>query len=110
MLNMNSDDDIEVLNQIIQLLQPLPVERRVRLVRTVLTFLGIDNGGMRSAVSSAGAQTEVLSSKRVPYSLELANSPKQFLVEKQPRTDVERVALRIILPTIATHHTSKRSI
>src|SRR5258708_15910352 len=89
---MNSDDDIEVLNKIIQLLQPLPVERRVRLVRTLLTFLGIDSGGMRSVASSEASQTGISPSKRVPYSQELASSPKQFLVEKQPRTDVERVA------------------
>jgi hypothetical protein len=89
---MNSDDDIEVLNQIIQLLQPLPIERRIRLVRTLLTFLGIDSGGTRAEAGMAGFQTEVRPSSRVPYSLELSSSPKQFLVEKQPRTDVERVA------------------
>jgi hypothetical protein len=91
---MNSEDDIEVLNQIVRLIQPLSAERRIRLVKTLSTLLAIDNSYSWPPIGSIASDALTLDkpNNRVPYSQELASSPKQFLLEKQPRTDVERVA------------------
>ena len=73
----------EVLRQIIDLLEPLNDDDRERTVRSMLAFFGMD---------------EKLSPNHKPESREPIFSgheelsPKAFLAEKEPQTDVERVA------------------
>jgi hypothetical protein len=80
---------IDVLNQILTSLESLAADERERIIKAVSTYYGIDlraEPAQQQAVAPSGATS------RVGFSEDLAISPKDFLVEKQPRTDVERVA------------------
>jgi hypothetical protein len=82
-------DDLIILNELIAALQKLDPERRQRVLGSVMTFLGIEGSGrgIRSSISS-----ERSVSVSGGYSEDRALSPKEFMLEKQPRTDVERIA------------------
>ena len=74
----------DCLRSVIEVLDPFDRETRLRILRTVQTFFGLDNG----------AQTDLKAAR--PSDLSFADrpslSPKEFLREKQPTTDIERVA------------------
>jgi hypothetical protein len=89
-----ADNEREVLQTILGALDGLSVEGRERVLRTVSTFydLGIAAdpraiGIRHRAVVPIGANDQKLS-----FSDRETLSPKEFLHEKQPRTDIERVA------------------
>jgi hypothetical protein len=97
-------DDFEVLNQILQLLRSLSEERRASIVRALSNVVldidlqkkdrhrmwGSDSVVAWGTDSVVAKEADV--SARVPFSQDLKLSPKAFLLEKQPRTDVERIA------------------
>jgi len=86
-------NDRDVLNQVITAMQKLQPEDRERIFQTVKTFFKIDATGPR-ANNHEGMTSgkDGASSARVSFSDDLVESPKQFMLEKQPQTDVERVA------------------
>src|SRR5437879_3212813 len=75
-----------VLPDLIAAFRKVSPEGRKRLLSTLATFFGIE--------ASAGVQSPlgVESGARTAYSEDRSLSPKEFLRQKQPRTDVERVA------------------
>jgi hypothetical protein len=82
-----SPDDAKVLADIITALRSLSPESRKRVMDTVDTFFRenvVFNLGPRQSPVSGTNPTNFSESKPI--------SPKQFMVEKEPRTDVERVA------------------
>jgi hypothetical protein len=85
--------EFNALQSIISALQPLSPEARQRIVDSAVTFLRL--GGSRStpprqqATSDPGVGSRIRSPS---YSADTAMSPKDFLLDKQPRTDVERMA------------------
>jgi hypothetical protein len=92
-------DDAEVLGQIISSMKQLDPDARRRVYDTIGTFF--DLGGTPShsnapKPNSEGPTTKGESARpfgiQTSFSADRAQSPKQFLHEKQPRTDVERVA------------------
>lgn len=87
MSDPNNTQDVDVLTQVISLLNQVSPEDRERIMHAVATFLQIKP----PAITRAG--TAPLT-PRVPvaFSEDLAASPKEFLLERQPKTDVERVA------------------
>lgn len=83
----------EILSRVLAAFEELDDEARVRVLQTVGTFFGINVlqsvGAPRNAIqSTARAPSAVQSS----FSEDRSISPKQFMLEKGPRTDVERVA------------------
>jgi hypothetical protein len=92
-----SADEFEALQVIIEALRPLDLEARNRILESVATFLGV-------APIAAARSREVLrpptvsghfsnSTSSSPAFSENTNmSPKDFLNEKRPKTDVERIA------------------
>lgn len=87
-------DDLLLLNRLIECLRPLDDEAKLRLLRSTIAFLKLDMPlAGRSSVSaqagpvSAGGQIGTAS-----FSNRAEMSPKQFLNEKQPTNDIERVA------------------
>jgi hypothetical protein len=97
MSEKESSADANVLTDVITALKQLNVEDRQRIVETVITFFDIK--GVRVSDVSTG---QVISTPQRTYSVEatpgvsfstdLAVPPKEFIMEKQPRSDVERVA------------------
>jgi hypothetical protein len=86
--------EFEVLSAIVQALQPLPLEARQRVLASVATFLGIaapvqakgPHGGSARSTAPGGAEGHSsFSEDRTP-------SPKEFLFQKRPQTDIDRVA------------------
>jgi hypothetical protein len=85
-------DELEILQGIIARLRSLDEPTRIRLLQTVATFFKLDLGSIgcsvpiRDALRPAGPTAAPLFSEREEI------SPKEFLMQKQPRTDVERIA------------------
>ncbi len=110
----NSTSETAALQELIHILAPLDEETRIRLLKTVVTFLDI------KGIRIAGAGEARLSDFVVPGSSSMTTdirpveasprfsdrpdiSPKEFTLDKEPRTDVERVAC---LAYYLTHYLS----
>ena len=92
-VNGSSVDEFNALQAVIGALGPLGSEARHRIMDSAATFLGM------SASSKLGvAQTSEIAPRpgvyaaRLPFSEDTSMSPKDFLLEKEPKTDVERIA------------------
>ncbi len=93
--NDTSSEDLTVFNEIVSALKKLDPDRRERVLGTVLTFLGIEwrtVSGVSGVKIRSGTSIEDSASVSGGYSEDRSISPKDFLLEKQPRTDVERIA------------------
>jgi len=77
----------EVLPDVLAAFRRLDSDGRERLLETVATALGIP---LRRVLASGPALSEAAASGR--FSQDLSLTPKEFLLQKKPRTDVERVA------------------
>lgn len=90
-----SDEDLQDrLQKMINLLLPLSVQSRTRLIGTVTTFFG-------GVSPSHAASKKPTSSPSRKFSTDRSLSPKEFLLEKLPQTDVERV---VCLAYYLTHY------
>lgn len=84
----NSAAEAEILQKIVTALGPLSKDARRRLIETVITFFGEE-----IAPSGQRFETSVSRPTFVPqFSEDRSTSAKEFLLEKAPQTDVERVA------------------
>jgi hypothetical protein len=102
--NGSSPDEVNALQAVIGALGPLGKEARHRILDSAATFLGILSG-LKLANSQLPeiAPRPVPLSHRSPYSEDTSMSPKDFLLEKEPKTDVERIAC---LAYYMTHYRS----
>lgn len=86
-------NDLRVLTDVIAALKTLDSEGQKRTFQSVAMFLGLE---LREAPSIISASTKPAngSTHNVAdsFSEERSISPKDFLIEKQPRTEVERIA------------------
>jgi hypothetical protein len=91
------------LQRIVSALQDLDDEARVRIFNAAATFLRIDiNGRSPGHRQPSGVETPVSSATSYPsFSTDTAPSPKEFVFDKNPRTDVERIA---VLAYYLTHY------
>lgn len=92
-------DDAELLGQIISSLNKLSPDARNRIYRTVGTFFQLEASPSTVPPTPANlkASPSTTNVRQTPstestFSGDRTPTPKQFLNEKQPRTDVERVA------------------
>jgi hypothetical protein len=87
-------DDVKALSTIIDVLKQLEPEVQERIIHSVQLFLGIGStrqqahASMPSRESSSSSQTGATPS----FSKDRTLSPKEFVRDKNPKTDVERVA------------------
>jgi hypothetical protein len=88
----NHADDRSVLNVILDALANLPAEARSKIVRMVCTFYGIDMPDVSNLRREERAAAYEESGPGRGFSDRPNLSPKDFLLEKEPQTDVERVA------------------
>lgn len=84
-------DDVEALSTIVNILRQLETDVQERVLQSVHTMLNLQFQHKTSSRSG-----DILPpSRSVPgeeFSRDRNLSPKEFLMDKQPRTDVERVA------------------
>lgn len=93
MENQNSSTDrlgllSEAVTEAMAIFRRLDHDGRVTLLKTLSTFYGITN----SPESSSGPKTVSFAEPTDKFSREQSLSPKEFLLKKQPQSDVERVA------------------
>lgn len=92
MKNDNKSSDLEVLTLIVSKLGELDEEAQKRTLQSVATFLNIQLtvAGVSPNASSANGGMN-LTQKGIQFSENRTMSAKDFLRDKLPRTDVERV-------------------
>jgi hypothetical protein len=91
-------NDVDVLGQIINALRTLDDRARRRVYQTVGSYFGIAQAASEDIPSSAQPRPSQSSSisqgfpANLGFSADRSLTPKQFISEKQPRTDVDKVA------------------
>lgn len=90
MANDNSRQELDVLQNIISLLQPLEDSDRRRLLETVARFFDISGF---PEIEPFLKVPNIIGQRDKPtaYSSNLSLSPKEFIFEKQPTTDIEKI-------------------
>src|SRR6266404_8451595 len=86
-------DELKVFNQIVSNLSPLSSAAKRKVLETVIKFLEVDMPpfGAQIAERKPGVVSASDAVPR-PFSDKEDISVKEFLMQKEPRTDVERVA------------------
>ena len=84
--------EFNALQAVIAAIQPLAAETRRRIFDAAATFLRIDVARIESPVTRLEAARGTPRSAAPAFSDDTAMSAKQFILEKQPRSDVERIA------------------
>jgi hypothetical protein len=98
--NTDTAAEFAVLQEVITALQRVDPSARQRIFETVATFLQIGRGGPAghrlASEETAISPRPVTGQQPQPtypgFSEDTSMSPKEFLFQKQPRTDVERIA------------------
>ena len=89
-MNNNSASAAQALNTVIEILTDLDEDARKRVLNAVATFF---HGESEAAHSESSVEPQYQpASPRSQFSTDRSPSPKTFMLEKQPRTDVERIA------------------
>lgn len=86
---VNLHNEAKTLASLITALQDLAPETRNRLINTVVTFFDVTLNETTQDKATSPGYSVLKESPR--FSEDRTMSPKEFLLEKQPRTDVERV-------------------
>lgn len=98
MKDENKKSEFEIVSKIISLLENIEKEKQIHILTTVETWLKISDSSKPSLGTTKKTgywdfDSTKDSSKKMPkFSGRKDLSPKQFMLEKQPRTDVERMA------------------
>lgn len=90
--NPENQNEIAAVTKIISELSTLDTEARERILQTVATFYGIGMRPIQSPRYEHSHAPEAPDRSGGSFSEERSISPKQFMNEKQPNTDVEKVA------------------
>lgn len=93
---MSTDEqgtELQALQGVIAALQSVDVQARRRIMDAAAMFLDVGQGTAAVSRRPVSAAEKPESGPSYPsFSADTAMSPKEFLFEKQPRTDVERIA------------------
>lgn len=91
--DQNSIDERQVVKQVLDLLAGLEKEARVRVMKTIVTYFDIPFDlsavGMAPSISSSAGFVEKDREQR--FSGHRTLTPKDFMLEKAPHTDIDRV-------------------
>lgn len=97
--------DLDALTTIIGALKPMAREEQMRTLQAVSVFLGLNIEPARAhaeaPVAAPRQQPTHSGTTSSPFSEDRGASPKEFLRDKKPASDVERVAC---LAYFLTHH------
>lgn len=91
-LTMSATEEAGVLQRMIADLSALPEDSRKRLIDTVCVFLGINRANVEVSAPSHSHHLPHSRGSSFQFSEEDIPSVKEFMHEKSPQTDVERVA------------------
>jgi restriction endonuclease Mrr len=95
-------DEIKILSEVLALLNELDASARERLLYTASAYFGVTRRPDRASASQTFGG---VNSSAMSFSEDRSISPKDFVMQKQPKTDVERVAC---LAFYLTHYRSVR--
>lgn len=84
--------EFEALQKVITALTPLSTEARQRILESASLFLRIERKPHFLIPSSQVSDASTPIYANPPFSEDTSMSAKEFLLEKQPKTDVERIA------------------
>jgi hypothetical protein len=97
--------ELEIVTTLLKVLQGIPQASRRRVIETVSHFfgLGVDQGPRRIELPTVQQPSQPVESvsTSVGFSEDRTISAKQFMFQKQPKTDVERV---VCLAYYLTHY------
>lgn len=92
----------QALQRIVKVMTPLSDEERSRLFRSVAVFFGLNATSLMPTAKHQDPSTTVGSNGRDPvFSGHKELTPKEFLADKSPQTEVERI---ICLAYYLTHY------
>ena len=104
MADRTQTEESNIFNEVRSIIDGLikfDADSRMRIYRTVGTFFGLDDSAS-SAPQGAGSRIDPTKSPREPhFSPHEVPSPKDFVFQKRPSTQIERVAC---LAYYLTHH------
>lgn len=104
MADRTETDELNIFNEVQSIIDGLikfDADSRMRIYRTVGTFFGFDDSAS-GAPQGTGSRIDPTKSPREPhFSTHEAPSPKDFVFQKRPATQIERVAC---LAYYLTHH------
>jgi len=103
---MNNDNNLESLTTILNALKGLDKEAQKRTLHTVITFLDIDLSPKDRFYASTANEAAPFYKpntikNEITFSEDRAISPKDFLRDKSPKTDIERI---VCLAYYLTHY------
>lgn len=98
-------DDFESFKRIIDCLRPLDDQGKIHLLKSAITYLRLDASfaGLRATVSQPTISPSGFPQPTSSFATRTEMSPKQFLNEKQPANDIERI---VCLAYFLTHFRS----
>lgn len=85
-------NNVEALTTILSLLKELDSDAQRRTIQAVITFLDIPWPSNQKEMVSKNYHSSDLPKNEVSFSENRAISPKEFIRDKAPRTDIERIA------------------
>jgi hypothetical protein len=92
-------DEATALSALVTALTPMDQTARVRLLRTVSTFfelklqdLAPDSAPLQRSAIGGGSDADRRGASNPSFSEDRSMSPKAFLLEKRPQSDIERIA------------------
>lgn len=84
--------ELQILGQVLDALRGLDSEGQLRILQTAATFFGLSTSTAVRGSYSSRTLVGVEESGHGSFSEDRSISPKAFLMEKEPKSDVERVA------------------
>lgn len=84
--------NVEALTTILSVLKDLDSEAQRRTIQAVITFLDIPSLGTSKTQISSDSQSQDSGTNNVSFSENRSISPKEFIRDKAPKTDIERIA------------------
>ncbi len=88
----NETADLQVLTEVLTALKKLDHESQERMIQTVCTFLKLNPASKAHQSHSQSFSSTGAGARPGSFSEDRSISAKDFMLDKQPRTDVERVA------------------
>ena len=87
-----AQEELQALQIVISALNKLPQQSRKRIISSVMTFLDLGSSSGAGPIPHT-SETPISRERSYPAFSDLTSlSPKEFMLEKQPRSDVERIA------------------
>ncbi len=95
--DLQNDQELDAQNAIVRALKSLPEELRSQVIESACIFVGVARRASGITVQTSPAQPSSTyrpnaRDNHVGFGERVSLSPKEFLLSKEPQTDVERIA------------------